>query len=342
MFEEVEKYPKITIVIPVRNEEKFLVRTVQYLLNQQYPPDKMEIIIIAGDSVDKTDEIAKTLVESDSRVRFFKNPKGLASAGRNIGVENATGEIITFVDGHTYIDNDNLLNSIVELMSYNKVSVLSRPQFMDTPENSFFQKAVSLARKSTIGHGLDSTIYTDEDKFVDPSSSGATYKKELFDKIGAYDERFDACEDVEFNYRVAKAGYKSYTSMRLAVYYYPRDSMSSLFQQLKRYGIGRFRLFKKHPGTLSPGTLAPLFITIGLPLLLILSIFLNFLFKPFLGILGLYIIALLFSSAKTAIFNGPRYFFISLPIYLIIHLGLGYGFFSEFLKSFIGKGVEFG
>ena len=119
---------------------------------------------------------------------------------------------------------------------------LSRPQFLDTPENTFFQRAVSLARKSAVGHGLDSTIYTDKDMYVDPSSSGASYKKSVFDEVGYFDERFDACEDVEFNYRVHKSGRRSFTSLALAVYYYPRTGIRSLFKQMKRYGVGRMRL----------------------------------------------------------------------------------------------------
>ena len=72
-----------------------------------------------------------------------------------------------------------------------------------------------------------------------------------------YDESFDACEDVEFNTRVAAAGYKAYTDPRLSVYYEPRSSFRGLFRQMMRYGIGRVRLARKHPESASLSQWAP-------------------------------------------------------------------------------------
>jgi glycosyltransferase involved in cell wall biosynthesis len=333
--------PKISIVVPIRNEEKYIVTTIKYILTQDYPDEKLEIIIAAGESDDHTDEIIDDLAAKDSRIRVIHNPRGFSSAGRNIGAKSASGEIITFIDGHTYIDDRMLLRNIVEFMTEKDVSVLSRPQFLDTPENSFFQEAVSLARKSPIGHGLDSTIYTKEDKYVNPTSSGATYKKEVFNKVGGFDERFDACEDVDFNYRVAQSGYKSFTSMRLAVFYYPRESLGGLFRQMKRYGVGRFRLACKHPPTLSIGTLVPPLITAGLPFLAVLSFFVNILLYPFLLIAGLYVTGIFGSSLAVSLRNGIRFFPILPPIYFVIHLGMGWGFLMEMGRTLIGKGIKF-
>jgi len=333
--------PKISVVVPIKNEEKYITTTIKYILNQDYPDEKLEIIIVAGESDDRTDEIIDDIAAKDGRIRVIHNPRGFSSAGRNIGAKNAVGGIITFIDGHTYIDNRMLLRNIVETMKEKNVSVLSRPQFLDTPENSFFQKAVSLARKSPIGHGLDSTIYTKEDKYVNPTSSGATYKKEVFDRVGGFDERFDACEDVDFNYRIAQSGYKSFTSMKLAVFYYPRESLTGLFKQMARYGVGRFRLARKHPSTLSIGTILPPLITAGLPFLTILSFLINFLLYPFLLVTGLYVLGILGSSLAVSLRNGIS-FFPTLPsIYIVIHFGMGWGFLSEMIRTLIGKGVKF-
>ena len=332
-----EGWPKISVIIPVYNEEKFIKATIEYLLNQDYPVDKMEILVADGGSEDKTAEIVRALADRDPRVRLLDNPKNLSSAGRNVGVKNASGEIITFVDGHTYIDNDQLLKNTALLMAEKEVSVLSRPQFLDTPDNDIFQEAVSLARKSTIGHGLDSTIYTTEDKYVNPASSGASYRREVFDKIGYYDENMDAAEDVEFNYRAAVNGYKSFTSMRLAVYYYPRNSYDGLLRQMIRYGIGRFRLAKKHPGSLSLGTLVPVGITFGIPLLAILALLFPPVSGPFWGVTGLYLLGILFWSIFISAEKGVKYFRYLPFIYLCIHGGLGYGFVRELIRNLSGS-----
>jgi len=74
--------------------------------------------------------------------------------------------------------------------------------------------------------------------YVNPTSAGASYKREVFDKVGYFDEQFDVGEDYEFNYRVAQTGYRAYTSLQLALYYYPRKSLGALFKQMTRYRTG--------------------------------------------------------------------------------------------------------
>jgi glycosyltransferase involved in cell wall biosynthesis len=330
------------VVLPVRNEENFIAETIGYIQKQDYPRDKLEIIVADGDSEDHTTEIVEKLKQDDDRIFIINNPGRLSSAGRNIGVKNATGEIVIFIDGHTYIDNDQLLQNTARLMKEKKVSILSRPQFLETPHNTFFQKAVALARRSIIGHGLDSTIYTEAEKIVDPSSSGASYRKEVFTKIGLYDERFDACEDVELNHRAAKSGYDAFASPRLAVYYYPRKSLWGLFRQLARYGTGRFRLARKHPGTLSIGTLIPFLFTVGMPILLILALIFQPVWYPFAALAALYLAVVLLSSMVLAVRHNFGYIIVLPFIYLAIHTGLGYGFARELLKTIIGRGIGFG
>jgi len=332
------EYPKITVVVPVRNEEEFIAQTLGYILSQDYPNEQLEVIVADGESDDRTREIVNNISEADSRVRLIENPGRLSSAGRNVGIKNATGDIVTFIDGHTYIDNDQLLKNIAHYMAEKEISVLSRPQFLDTPENNFFQKAVSLARRSVIGHGLDSTIYTNKEMFVNPASSGASYRRDLFDKIGIYDERFDACEDVELNYRAHLNGYKSYTSPDLAVYYYPRSSIKGLFRQLKRYGQGRYRLFRKHKSSLSLGTMVPVLMTLGIPLGIVVSLLWNPFVYPFIIALAFYLLLITGWSLAIALRKGIRYFFILPLIYPTIHLALGYGFIKEFL---FGKRFDF-
>ncbi|MDX9857787.1 MAG: glycosyltransferase family 2 protein [candidate division Zixibacteria bacterium] len=335
-----ETLPIISVVIPIRNEERFIARTIRYLLEQDYPADRMEVLVVDGESDDRTVEIVTAIAKEDSRVRLLHNPRRLSSAARNVGSRAARGEIITFVDGHTYIDNRHLLRNTARLMAEKDVQVLSRPQFLETLENTEFQTAVALARRSTIGHGLDSTIYTSRDAYVNPTSSGATYHRDVFNDVGYFDERFDACEDVEFNYRVHLSGRSAFTSLKVAVYYYPRESVGRLFTQMKRYGTGRFRLARKHPATLAPGTLIPALFTAGLFGLLFLSLLLPHVGWILLGLYGLYAFMIFLSSATIAGRHGSHLLADLLVIYPTIHLGLGWGFLSELVRTMMGKGVD--
>jgi len=338
---EIDRYPLISVVVPIRNEERFIATTLEYLLGQDYPDKMLEILVVDGESDDRTVEIVLDMAERDDRIRLLTNPKHLSSAARNVGAREARGDIITFVDGHTYIDNNQLLKNLVALMRDHNLQVLSRPQFLETPDNSWFQWAVAIARRSVIGHGLDSTIYTSEDKEVDPTSSGATYHQEVFDRVGYFDERFDACEDVDFNFRVAQSGFKSFTSLKAAVYYYPRNSLGGLFRQLMRYGIGRFRLARKHPGTLSLGTLIPFLLTVGIPALALASLFYMPLWYVLAVGVGVYVVLIVFGSIVLSLRHGLIYLPVLPFIFPAIHFGLGWGFLVELCRTLVGKGISF-
>lgn len=326
-------FPKISVVLPIRNEANFIARTIRYLQDQDYPADKLEILVVVGDSTDSTAEIVQQIASVDDRVKYFRNPRLWSSSARNIGARAATGEIITYIDGHTYIDNDQLLKNTARLMTEKGVAVLSRPQFLDTPENTTFQKVVACARKSPLGHGLDSTIYSEQDMLVNPSSAGASYKREVFDTVGFFDESFDASEDYEFNYRVSRAGYQAFTSLKLAVHYYPRQSLGALFKQMVRYGRGRMRLARKHPGTLGLGTLIPPVFTLGLLGLPIINNLSYGLGRLYSACYLLYALAVIASSTVVAARHSAVYLFLVPPIFLTIHLGLGCGFLLELLTG---------
>jgi succinoglycan biosynthesis protein ExoA len=328
-----DPYPKLSVVVPVRNEEKFIARTLEFLLNQDYPKDKVEILVGIAESRDRTVEVVGEIAQRDDRVIPFQNPFSLSSGARTLGAKMATGEIVIYVDGHVWIDNDQIYKNTVRLLADQQVSILSRPQFLDTPENSPFQSAVSLARKSAIGHGLDSTIYTAEEKYVDPTSSGATYRKDVFNRVGYFDPNFDACEDVEFNYRCSQAGFKSFISMKVAVYYYPRSSLKALSNQMIRYGIGRFRLARKHRETLSLGTLIPVLFVTTLPTLAIVGIFSQAAFYLFAGAMLLYGVVVGGVSFVLAVKHGWRYLPLLPAILFTIHSGLGIGFLMELVRA---------
>ena len=100
-------------------------------------------------------------------------------------------------------------------------------------------------------------IYSDYEGYVSPVSHGAIYKREVFQKVGYLDETFDACEDLEFNYRIELAGLKTSMSPSIEIKYYPRECLGTLYRQMLRYGYGRFKFLKKHPKSISINTLIP-------------------------------------------------------------------------------------
>jgi len=207
---------------------------------------------------------------------------------------------------------------------------LCRPQPLKMFGNNLFQKVVAHARATPLGHGTDSTIYDmAHEGPVNPSSAGAIYRRTVFERVGDYDENFDACEDVEFNYRVFKAGLNSYISPRLAIEYQPRASLSALWRQMMRYGSGRYRLIEKHRDAFSVGQIVPAAVLLWLVFGGIASVF----SRPFSMAFGLslafYAAVVLYYSVGLGVRHGFRHLVLGPFVYLTIHLGLGAGFLSE-------------
>lgn len=340
MTEEIQ-LPLITVVIPVRNEERFIASTLAELLGQDYPPYRFEIIVADGESTDSTRKIVEDIAKEHPQVVLKSNPRRLPSSGRNVGFMNGRGEVFLVIDGHCRIDNPELFRNIAGCFAKSDAHCLCRPQPLNPPDITVFQKAVCLARTSALGHSQNSYIYSDHEGYVSPVSHGAVYKREVFKKTGYVDESFDACEDVEFNYRVEKAGFKSYMSPSLSVKYYPRKDLMGLLRQMRRYGAGRFNFLTKHPEVFTWETLIPPVFVVGLLLLLPLAflsyfvkkiVFSALFFSAFIAY-GLYALLLVAESARIASKHRWEYFPYLIPIFFYIHLGLGWGF----LVTWIGR-----
>jgi GT2 family glycosyltransferase len=294
------------------------------------------------------------ILQQHPNVRLLDNHGLLPSSGRNVGFKNGRGDIFLVIDGHSHIPDKNLLRNIVRCFEKSEAHCLGRPQPLDPPGINDFQKAVSLARASKVGHSGSSFIYSDYEGYISPVSNGAIYKKEIFEKVGYVDENFDACEDVEFNYRIEKAGFKAYMSPLLAVKYYPRDSLKGLFRQMKRYGMGRFKFINKHPEAVDINTLIPSIFVFGLVALIALGLYsvVSFLFSlsksafvdaaaGFLALVyGVYVILVLGESLRVGLKEGLRFFKYLPPIFFTIHFGLGFGFLEEMLRVFLQRSKQ--
>lgn len=323
--------PMISVVVPVRNEEAHLADVLEDLLRQQYPSEKYEILVADGNSTDGTASIVERYARQGAvRIVRLPNPRQLSSAGRNVGILQSRGEVVVFVDGHCRMPSPTLLLDLARIMAATGVDCLCRPQPLDMAGNSRLQEIIAAVRGSTLGHGPDSTIYnTRAAGWVNPTSSGAAYQREVFRRVGLYNEGFDACEDVEFNYRVHRAGMRSYISPRLAVSYQPRNSLRGLWRQMIRYGRGRFRFVQEHPSAISVGMLVPPAWLLWLAGAGVATLFWPGFGWAALGTLMAYFALVFLSSSWLGLRTGWRSMALAPVIYAIIHSGLGAGFLIE-------------
>jgi succinoglycan biosynthesis protein ExoA len=329
-----ERPPFISVLVPVRNEERFIGDTLAQLLGQHYDADRFEVLVADGGSTDATCSIVAAWQRDYPNLHLLDNPAGWSSAGRNVALQAAQGDLIVLIDGHCELNNLDYLADVADAFTRSGADCLGRPQPLDVSGASPLQQAIALARASRLGHHPSSHIYSSAEGFVPPQSVAVAYRRSVFRTVGLFDEAFDACEDVELNHRIARAGLRCYFTPRIKVHYFPRGTLGGLFQQMVRYGRGRVRLLRKHRDTFTVPGFVPAVFLAGLvtgPLLGCLSTALAW---TYLGVLAVYVLTLLLTSLVLSVCQRQPRLLPLLPfVFLCIHLGAGTGIWREVFAS---------
>ncbi len=330
--------PFVTVIVPVRNEARFIAGTIRQLVDQDYPVDRFEVLVVDGRSDDATRMIVSEMAAIHRQVRVLDNPGRLSSAARNVGLASCRGELIVVIDGHCELEGRDHLRNMVDAFQRSGADCLGRPQPLDVTGSSTLQRAIAAARSSWLGHHPASFIYADEERFVPARSVAVAYRREVFDRVGGFDERFDACEDVELNCRVDHAGLRCFFTPQVRVRYFPRSSLAGLFRQMARYGRGRVRLLRKHPETFSPGGFLPAAWLAGLLTGPVLAIALPPMWWIFGVAIAVYLAAVLSTSVVIAARRGEPRLLGWLPwVFAAVHAGAGWGVLME---SLCGRGAS--
>jgi succinoglycan biosynthesis protein ExoA len=207
---------------------------------------------------------------------------------------------------------------------------------------STLQWAIAAARRSPLGHHPDSFIYSDKAQFSPASSVAVAYRKSVFEKVGNFDESFDAAEDVEFNTRIDAAGLKCFFEPSIAVHYVPRKTLNGLFVQMERYGRGRVRLWRKYRHTFSWKSFAPGMFVFGIPFAFLSHCAYSFSFadrlnqilflcKSLMELIYMFYLAAVVIESVRLTTRQNFWNIVFLPaVFFTIHVGYGWGILREF------------
>ena len=234
--------PFISIVVPLRNEEACVERLARSLLDQEYPADRYEIIVADGGSTDRTVEILAR-VDPDRRIRVIENPGRTAPAALNVAIARAQGEIVTRVDGHSHVARDYLAR-IVAVMAETGASVVGGPVRMeaDTP----FREALVEALYSRVAVGSVPYRTLSTRASVESLQTGS-FRREVLERVGPFDEDLAVVEDLDMNTRIRKAGYELILDPSIRFWYCPRPTLAALWRQIYTVGLVKARILRTHP-----------------------------------------------------------------------------------------------
>jgi succinoglycan biosynthesis protein ExoA len=318
-----QKTPFVSVLMPVRNEASFIERSVGAVLAQDYPRDRIEIIIADGLSDDGTRNVIEALRLQNPNVRLIDNPGKIVSTGLNAALRVANGEIIIRVDGHCEIAIDYVRRCVWHLTEAD-IDAVGGP--LETIGETYIAEAIAAAMSSTFGVGGSAfRVGVKDARFVDTVAFPG-YRRDTIQRAGPYDEELVRNQDDEYNYRVRKLGGQILLSPDIQSRYYSRASFWRLWKQYLQYGYWKVRVMQKHPRQMQPRQFVPALFVITLVVLLITA--------PFLLVNKLVLAATLFAyvalSLAASVSAARKTEWRLLPLlpiaFTIIHLAYGSGF----------------
>jgi len=334
-----ESFPFVSIIIPCRNEEKFIGMCLDSIIAQDYPKDKMDVLVIDGRSTDKTKEIIVKYIQKYPFIKLLDNPRKIAPTAFNIGVKKAKGDIIIRMDAHN-VYNKEYVSKCIAYLKRNDVDNVGGV-CITLPENdTLIAKSISLALSNPFGVGnAYFRIGSPKPKFVDTVPFGC-YKREVFEKIGLFNEELVRNQDIEFNLRLRKAGGKILLAPDIVSYYHPRSTLTSLAKQNFLNGFWVIYSTKFAHMPFSIRHLVPFIFVMSLGSSLLFSLFYHPFIYLFGFIIGLYFAVNVFFSFKIALKEGFKYFPALILSFTTLHFSYGIGSVWGVIRLILYKLVD--
>jgi len=317
--------PTVSILIPMRNEQDFITECLTSLRGQDYPAECIEILVMDGESTDRSCEVVNGIAAEDPRVQLITNPGRCQASAMNLGIEQARGEIIVRADAHA-IYGPTYVSTCVKHLAEGKAENVGGLQrgTGTTP----FGRAVAAALNTPLGAGNAPYRLATAVRYADTVWLGAWYRKTLVE-LGGYDVSMVPNEDYELNYRLRERGGRILLDPSLPSTYYTRSSPGRLWRQYFRYGKAKVRTLRAHPDSLVLRQLLPPVLLVTLAALCAL---LPLSPLPLAGIGGLYLLAIIIGSVQAARTSG----WACLPflpfIFCTIHFAWSIGFIWEMFR----------
>jgi succinoglycan biosynthesis protein ExoA len=242
----------ISVIMPVRDEQRHLAEAVGHVLAQEYPGE-IEVVLAVGPSHDATEAIAQRLAAADPRVTVVANPSGLIPSANNAAIKASRHPIVARVDGHALIPPGYLRQAVATLQETGADNVGG---IMAAEGATPFEQAVAWAMTSPAGVG-GARFHTGGRAGPADSVYLGVYRRAALEQVGGYDEGYLRAEDWEMNHRIRQAGGLIWFQPGLRVTYRPRATLAALARQYFHYGRWRRVVARQHAGTINLRYLAP-------------------------------------------------------------------------------------
>ncbi len=313
---------KIKVIIPCRNELGYIGKCLDSLVHCNQTGVELHVWVVDGMSDDGTRALVGEYAERYSFIKLVDNARRTTPYALNLGLEPLDYDIGIILGAHAVVDADFIINNARVLEQHPEVGCAGGI-IRNVHENEW-SEIISLAMSSVFGVGNAHFRTGGKSGYVDTVAFGA-YRREVFERVGFFDEELARNQDDEFNYRVVQGGFKIYLDPAILSDYYVRGSISKLYKQYDQYGYWKVFVNKKHGAVTTLRQLAPplwvFFLLVGWTGVLI---------HPILGgmyavVVAMYV-ALAFYTASRMPAKSLRKFMMLLRTFGVLHFSYGLGY----------------
>jgi len=318
---------KLSIIIPCRNEEKYIAACLDSVINTDYPKDYLEVFVIDGQSSDTTRKIVEEYTKNFSFIHLMINKNKTVPYAMNMGIKESSGEYIIRLDAHGVFPNDYFS----KLISWSKkLNADNIGAIWITDVNNKNPKTNAIKTVLSSKFGVEDSFFRiggiEQATEVDTVPFGC-YKKDVFTKIGFYNHRLTRNQDIELNKRLKKNGGRIFLLPDLFSTYYARETFWGIANN--NFGTGLWNILTvyitRRVTSLSLRHFIPLLFLLSLILPLISMIWIPSLGYIALSSFALYALTLLIVSLKV-IDKGTSIYYIGMA-FLVLHFSYGFGSF---------------
>jgi glycosyltransferase involved in cell wall biosynthesis len=329
--------PFVSIAIPCRNEAPYIAGCLASILASDYPMDQLEILVADGRSDDGTREILQRHAAEHPCITVLDNQQMSTPAALNLAIRSASGSVVIRMDAHVLYPPDyvrQLVEALEETGADNVGGVLETIPADTTPT----ARAVALGLSHPFGVGNSHfRTGTRERREVDTVPFGC-YRREIFDRIGLFDEELVRNQDDEFNFRLIARGGRVLLLPEVTCRYFARRSFRQLARMYYQYGYFKPLVARKVGRVMTARQLVPSMLIAALLGSAALSLWVPAAAAAFGSLAALYAGCVL-ACAAAAAGTDLRCGLALAAVFPTLHFSYGIGFIRGIYDHLIARGL---
>jgi glycosyltransferase involved in cell wall biosynthesis len=329
----------VSVVIPCFNEAKNIRSCLESIVESDFLKDQLEVLVVDGQSDDGTREIIVEFTNRYSWIRLLENVRRITPVAMNIGIQSAKGQIVMRMDAHT-VYPPNYISGLVQCLIKSEADNVGGISIVRPSNKTFKAHAIAYALSHPWGVGNSHfRIGAAEPKWVDTVPFGC-YWKEIFNRIGLYNEALIRNQDDELNHRLIKHGGRILLVPEIVSFYTARESLEKLWTMFYQYGYFKPLAARTVGAVMTTRQLIPSVFLISLVLAAFLSTWSDTMAVIFKIIVIAYTALNLTVSLRACLERGLRCGLWLTVVFPILHLSYGIGYLNGLLNCFVFRRRE--